>query len=423
MLKKKSIENKQTMDSTRQSLYMYLDAILGFQMFLGPILTIFYIEHFDITIGGFFALDATLFLLIAIFEIPSGYLSDLFGRKKMLLVSQFFTAISMLIMLLVPNYYGALLGIIVAGIFIPLGSGNAPAILYEYFESKGELEKYQEVIGKCKTYTYIMSIVASAGAGILASINIKLPIILDIVILMVSMIITYLFLIEIRNNTSEENKAEKPKAKLFSDFKESKSGILRTTPIFLVSALLFSIFRVSYSFYQPIFTEVNIQIEYFGFIFAGFNIICSITSYFSNRIIQKVGSEIRMMMLFALLSLISFVGIYQFGNFTILLFIGIQQVLRGLFSPFFSIKLNKYIPKNSSNRVTYLSYCNLLTTIFISFSLYLFGFLNKIMEIKSSIILFGTGVVILLIGAILIHYYIIYRKEGLNVTEVSNNLS
>lgn len=417
MLDEKSIKDRTIKN---QLLYIYLDAILSYQMFLGPILTIFYIEHFKISFAEFCLLDATVFLMVAIFEMPSGYLADRFGRKRMLLISQFFCFLSMVVMLAIPSYLGALLGVMIAGIFVPLGSGNAPAILYEYFEDIGEVDKYQETIGKSRTFTYIVTTVASAVVGILASISIEIPIILDCIILTLSFIVTLLFLTEGRKRPSQ--KLKDIKIGMFEGIKQNKSGILRVTPIFAISALMFCVIRVSFSFYQPIFTNSGIEIEYFGFIFAGFNIVCSIASFYANKIIKVIKNEIVIFILFVGLSLISLIGAANIQSYAVIGFLCIQQFLRGILIPYFGIKLNEYIPKETGNRVTYLSYSNFMTTLFVSLSLYAFGIMNNLISLKYSILIFGFTICVLLLVSIGIHYKIVYKGKDNDVVKFSNSI-
>ena len=66
-------------------LLIYLSSIFSFQVFIGPIIVFFYTKYMGLSFSQYFFLDGLIFVLLALFEIPSGYIADKFGRKKQLM--------------------------------------------------------------------------------------------------------------------------------------------------------------------------------------------------------------------------------------------------------------------------------------------------------------------------------------------------
>lgn len=400
-------------------LFIYIKAVFSFQLFIGPILTLFYMKHFGLSFGQFCSLDATLFLMVAIFEIPSGYISDLFGRKRMLLFSQVMCLAAMVLFVLFPSFSGAFAGIMILGVFIPLGSGNASAILYEFFDKEGQVERYQEALGKSSSLSYIVTILATVLSGYLANKNILIPIVLDICFLAASIIFTIVLLHdhkekELKKDSLKETLSFKTLFRSLGDLRNIQE-IGRITPLFILGALLFAIFRVSFNFYQPIFINNSIDVQYFGVIFAVCNIVCSVTSYFSKKIIYFLGKEKLILFVLGLIGITSvFLLIVEGAVILVFIALFMQQFMRGLFSPFFSVKVNEYIPKNSGSRVTYISYFNLLTTITVSIAMYSISIASEAFSFNLAITMFGS----VLIAAYIV-FMGLHRKNS--IVQVEEN--
>lgn len=391
---------------------IFLSALLGFQYFMSPILVIFYLKYVGVSFSQFIFLDSILFLLVAIFEVPSGYLSDRFGRKRTLLISRVFTILSMIILILFPSYIGALISIIISGVFIPLGSGNEKAIYFESFKKLNEEKKLQKIYSKSNSISFVMLTITSIISGFIAKINLALPVLIDIILLIVISIATFFLLHDDKTYLSnQEMSAAKDKIGKFVYNHNNIKGLINVTPIFLLSALFFAALRVSYTAYQPLFKNLNIDIQYFGMIFAFFNITCSLSSYAAPKFLKMTSNELTTLLVLTTFITISFIGIFISNSvFLVLLFIALQQIVRGLHGPFFLIQKNYYIPINSKKRVTYLSYSNLLSTLLVSLCLYLFSYMNSKVSLKLSIICFGMLISFISLLTIIILYTL--KRKG-----------
>lgn len=389
---------------------MILSAVFGFQTFMGPILVVFYTNYMGLSFSQYCLLDSILFSMVAIFEVPSGYLADLVGRKKMLLVSQIFTIISMIVLIMWPSYIGAFISIMIAGIFIPLGSGNADAIYFESFQKVHKESELEKVYAKCNSISFVISIIVSVVSGFLAAINLAIPVMVDIGMLVLTLFATKMLLHDNPSLYVNKQPKKQERVNLYNSFINNIKKLLNVTPFFLIMALVFAVLRGSYSFYQPLFSHIGIRIEYFGVIFASFSLISAIASYLAPKVICKAHGELGNLLAFMGLLAVSFIGIRIFSNYALLIFIGLQQIVRGFYRPFFSVRKNSYVPKDSAYRVTYLSYANLLSTLLVSFSLILLSVLNKFCSLVTAISCFGAIILSLLGGSILIHY--ILKKRG-----------
>ena len=88
----------------KAKLLLYLQAVLQFQGFIGPIIFIFYTQYMGLSTSEYLVCDSVLFVVMAICEVPSGIIADYIGRKKALIISQVAVGIGMLLLLTVPSF-------------------------------------------------------------------------------------------------------------------------------------------------------------------------------------------------------------------------------------------------------------------------------------------------------------------------------
>ena len=97
---------------------------------------------------------------LAILDIPTGGLADMFGHKHSVAAGLFFQAISFLLFFLFPNYSGFFLGMIAAALGLALQSGATSSLIYELLHKEGLHETFQKVSGRASAYFLAAIIIA-----------------------------------------------------------------------------------------------------------------------------------------------------------------------------------------------------------------------------------------------------------------------
>ena len=129
-----------------------------------------YLATQGIGMRQFMELQAVFALVILCGEMPSGLLSDLWGRKKTLLLSSTLKAVSFSLLPLWSSYEGFLVYHLTMGIALSMISGGDVALLYDsYLAAGGEKSSGTAVLGNAKlaaqTGTTVSALVGGAVLG------------------------------------------------------------------------------------------------------------------------------------------------------------------------------------------------------------------------------------------------------------------
>ena len=109
---------------------MYLlKAVLWFMVAM-PIIVLFFQEH-GLSLTQVMTLQAIYSFSVALFEVPSGYIADLFGRKKTIVISTIFAFIGYLVFSFYGGFYAFAIAQILVGISSSLMTGSDSALLYD----------------------------------------------------------------------------------------------------------------------------------------------------------------------------------------------------------------------------------------------------------------------------------------------------
>ena len=118
-----------------------------------------------LSLEQFFILQAFLSIMIFVFEIPTGKITDKVGYKKTLVLSQGMWLLARILLMLSffsGNFAVFMIEAVVEGIAISFSSGTLSAYLYQQYESDEYVVKNAR-IGNCGTAGFIVSAITYAG--------------------------------------------------------------------------------------------------------------------------------------------------------------------------------------------------------------------------------------------------------------------
>lgn len=133
-----------------------------------PVVALFYDEN-GLSEMNIFVLQAIYSASVAFMEIPSGYLADIVGRKKTLVLGALLGTLGFVIYSIASSFEGFLLAEITLGIGGSFISGADTAMLFDSLEAVGEREQYLQLEGRITSMGNFAETIAAICGGIIAT--------------------------------------------------------------------------------------------------------------------------------------------------------------------------------------------------------------------------------------------------------------
>jgi MFS family permease len=315
-------------------------------------------------------LQATYSLFVALFEIPSGFFADVYGRRISLFYGSIFIFLGYLIFSFFSGFNEFLIAEILLGIGGSLISGADSAILYDTLLELKQDEDYTKIEGKSYGIGNISEGFAGVLGGFLAISSIDLPVYVQTVVMFFSIPITYSLV---------EPKSSYKLAKNFNSILlVVKETFLYHNKLkwYIIYSSAMGVGTLSIAwFVQPFLLELDTPLVYYGIIWASLNIIAGVTSYYSyifknsNLLIY-----ISFIMIISLISLGINISVYGF------LFIVFIYIIRGIITPNLRNLIN--INSTSERRATVLSLRSFMIRISFALIAPVLGYITDIYSIS-----------------------------------------
>lgn len=354
-------------------------------MIIMPIIVIFFQEN-GLTLKEVMILQGVYSLLVALMEIPSGYLADVFGRKHTLSLGAILAFIGFLILSLSYSFWPFFIGEIILGIGASFISGADSALLYDsLIESKKEND-YTKVEGRAYGIGNFSEALAGICGGLLADISLRYPMFLQVFIAALIIPITFSL---IEPKAHRENSLPKNFKAIWEVVKFAlvENKLLKWL-IILSSIIGFSTLSMAW-FAQPYFKSIDLPIKYFGFIWAILNLstgFSSMNAYrFDNIFSKKILSFIIALGISLPIIILSGSG-PTFG----LLMVLTVYVVRGIATPLLRNFINEITESNI--RATVLSVRSFCIRITFSVFAPLMGWVADIYSLQQSFMILGIMV-------------------------------
>ena len=177
---------------------MYLLKAVKWFMIIMPIIVLFFEEH-GLSLTQIMILQATYSFTVALFEIPSGFFADIYGRR----LSLFYGSIFIFIGYLIFSFFSGFNEFFIAEIFLGIGgslvSGADSAIIYDTLLELKEDEDYTKIEGRNYGIGNVSEGIAGILGGFLALTSLDLPVYIQTFVMFFSIPISY-SLIEPKNS-------------------------------------------------------------------------------------------------------------------------------------------------------------------------------------------------------------------------------
>lgn len=330
-----------------------------FMMFLVTIpIIVPYWKQLGLNLKEVYQLQAIFGFMMILLDVPAGYISDLFGRKKCLILVGCFNALTYFLLLNGKVFWHFALFEISASIGFSLYSGCDVALLYDSLDAlhinddAKKVNQSKSFLGKRIFYSQAGEAVGSFLGGILAIYSLRLPAMVNAVTAWIPLLIA-LTIVEPPRKTFESNKHwENFKTIYNSLFKHSK---LLTLLVAFNIIYGFSTFAAVWA-YQSYWGEIHIPVSYFGTLWALFNLSVAIIARYSHLIEAKLNSLI-VVLLVSISPVIAYLGLGYTASYASVLFLLFFAITRALNGVVLQDGINSRVPPTM--RATTNSICGL----------------------------------------------------------------
>ena len=373
------------MQLSHNILKMYLlKAVLWFMVAM-PIIVLFFQEH-GLTLTEVMILQSIYSFSVALFEIPSGFIADVFGRKRTIVLSTIFTFIGFLVFSFFGGFYAFAIAQVLVGIGGSLMSGSDSAIIYDTLLETNSKTTYTKIEGR----TYAIGNFSEAFAGILGGFlavgSIYMPIYVQTSILFFSIPIAFTL---IEPSMHKENKLDRSFKAVLEVVKFAMVDNQKLKWLIIYSSAM-GVATLSMAWFaQPFFKSINIPLAYFGILWAVLNFSAGLTSFNAHHL-DKKDKNYKMLFYLALAMSTSFIFLGYNTSVFGLIFILFIYLLRGLVTPILRNAINENTTSNK--RATVLSIRSLIIRISFAISAPILGYIAD--NYSLAISFYGLAIVV-----------------------------
>ncbi len=301
------------------------------------------LQGYGLSMSQVLQTQAMFALTIAVCEVPSGYIADLWGRRGAVIVGSLLNALGFFSLLWADTFVDFLVYEFILGVGFSLISGADLALLYdtEVYLAENDLPGGA---GAGKSLSRLIAVEAGASgiAGVVASLLLIFS--LDAVVLVQAFtgfapLLLGLFLVEV------------PRPVTKTDHRGNARHILELLlfgkPVVLWTALAIAVFGLMavYVFwlYQKYWEFQGIPIEWFGYIWAAFALTVSLSARYASALEARIGTR-GILCLIGILPIAGLLGM-AFGAGWAGVMCGFAlQLTRGLSMSLFYEALNRRVP-------------------------------------------------------------------------------
>lgn len=330
---------------------MAIRAIRSFMVVM-PIIAI-YFQEAGLSIRQIFLLQVIFSVAIIVFELPTGYFADVFGRKNSLFLGVLGGSFGFLMYYLAPGFFGFAIAELLLAISASFISGADSAFLYDTLQTSNAGDQYTRHEGHITSVDRLSEAAAALVGGALATvIALRSIFLVEFLVMLIAIPIA----VSLREPQLPPSVGQKKN--IFQIVKFAVHENKKLLYLNLLSGVIGASGLTMVWFAQPYWREINVPLAYFGVLWAGLNILVSVGAFFAHRLEARV--SFRALFLGFALAPLLFYGALSMGlGMFALAIIPLFWVLRGVFYPVARDYINR--ETDSSIRATVVSVSQLFS--------------------------------------------------------------
>lgn len=319
-------------------LFLYCYAFFNSFLVVIPIIVPYWHSK-NLSTHQIFLLQGVFGGALILFDVPAGYLADLFGRRRALLFGSIVSLLGFQLLWMGETFFDFLIYEFILGFGLSLQSGADVAILYSSLEKLGYSGRKSHYLGRRIFFSQVGETLAALLGGFLAIQSLRAPVLANAITPIGSVIFAFL----LKDNNASLLKGTSH----FENFKMIRKALFGHSRLLTLLILAFIFYSfASYSavwILQPYWSERGIKYEWFGYLWA-FNSLCvAVVGVFAHRIELKMGGTLTVLMI-ALTPILGFMGMGFGQGWYGMAFMLFFPICRGLNQVLFQDAVNARVP-------------------------------------------------------------------------------
>lgn len=332
-----------------------------------------------------------------IFEIPTGAIADLLGRKKTIVIGRVLSLVACLIVMFSNNFVYLAIGFSIDALSYNLNSGSEDALVYDSLKILGKEKDYEKILGRYNLIIEIAGGIAVFIGGALANISFTLSYAAAIFINLISLFFSLRFF-EVLNKEKEVRGSLKET--LREHFKGSYFILVENKRLrkLLVFFPLVSVFSATVFFYgQQYFSDSGLSKIQISLIFLAHGIFSGLGSLLSSKINRALKEKGYLFIPLGIsVSIILFsLADYKFGIISFC-FLGF---FTAMLYPISSNMINELIP--SKMRATIISIDSMIFSIGMVVLFPIAGVIGEYISLRFAFLI--IGIIISILGSVIFY--------------------
>ena len=256
----------------------YLFQFFNSLVFFSPVIVLFWQAN-GLNMTQIMLLQSIYSLGVVILELPTGAFADYFGKKKSLMIGSLLWTVGLIGYGLSHTFWQFAIGELIVGVGSAFISGADRAYIHEILREDNKEKEFKKVEGRARGIFQIGFSVGSLFGGLIGSLSLGLTLIATGFSTFTGFLIGFTF-----PHVKKEPKEEK--TNYFNTIKES-IGLVRSNKRLLWLTVFFATFNGliwPMNFYSQLYLQMlGVPIFFFGFIFAGFNLMSALGSTLTHQ--------------------------------------------------------------------------------------------------------------------------------------------
>ncbi|MBU7009096.1 MAG: MFS transporter [Theionarchaea archaeon] len=330
-------------------------------------------------------LDAMWYVATLIFEVPTGAVTDRYGKKISIFIAVIFQFISFFVLAFGKTFSVIAFSYLLWGFASSFETGTYSAFLYDSLKVINREDDYRKVMGRMTTISILASALGSVTAGYMAGVHLSLPILFtaSMFLLMAPLIVLF----------TEPEVEDVREPTYFMHIKESARFVLHHRLVALL-ILYSSIFGAAvwalHIFYQPLLSFFDIPVEGIGILYLFFKLFSAAGAHSSDAFYRFVGKKSIYVIPACFVTSVLCMGF--FVSRMVVSFIFMIFFIGGVYSPIISDLVNKNIP--SGKRATIISLGSIISCLIPTIINPILGRIADLYSLQMTFKVLGIGVLL-----------------------------